>query len=157
MNEPTQPQAQPNDGQPRFSMKAQYIKDLSFENPHAPASMLALREAPRVDVSADLAAQKLQDNVFELTLRISVRAATERTLFIVDLSHAGLFEIQNIPEQQIEQLLLVDCAFILFPYTRRIVSDVTRDGGFPPLMMEPFDFYSLFMENRNNPAATGTR
>lgn len=148
MNQPMPEGMREDSTQPRFALKAQYIKDMSFENPHAPASMMNLREAPRVDLNADLTAKKLQDTLFELTLRVSVRAIAERTVFLVDVAHAGLFELNNIPEDKIEGLLMVDCAFMLFPYTRRIVSDITREGGFPPLMMEPIDFFQLYMDNR---------
>lgn len=134
------------DSAPRFALRAQYIKDLSLENPHAPASLLALKEAPKVDMNVDLVAQKLQDELFELSMVFTVRTSAERTLFIVDLTYAGIFALSNIPEDKVEQLMLVDCAFILFPFARRVIADITRDGGFPPLLLEPIDFYRLFQE-----------
>lgn len=140
---------------PRFALRAQYIKDLSLENPHAPASLLAMKEAPKVDMNVDLVAQKLQDDLFELSMVFTVRASSERTLFIVDLTYAGIFALTNIPEDKIEQLLLVDCAFILFPFARRVIADITRDAGFPPLLLEPIDFYRLFQERYGkNPSST---
>ena len=138
----------PDDGAPRFLLKGQYIKDLSFENPHAPMSLLTLREPPKIDMNVNLGAQKMEDNLYELTMSISVRAIGERTLFLTDLVYGGLFELHNIPEDKIEQLILVDCAFILYPFARRVIADVTRDGAFPPLMLEPIDFFRLFMENK---------
>ncbi len=150
MDEQTPPEM--NDNSPRFAMRGQYVKDLSFENPHAPASLLRMKEAPKVDMNVDLNAQKIQDGLFELTMQVSARALGERTMFIVDLAYAGLFEIANIPEENMEQLLLVDCAFLLYPYARRVVSDVTRDGGFPPLLLEPIDFLRLFVENKQRAA-----
>lgn len=150
MNEPT-PSA-PEDTAPRFAMRGQYVKDLSFESPHAPMSLLKVKEAPKVDMNVDLNAQKVQDGMFELTMNISARAVGERTMFIVDLAYAGLFEIANVPEENMEQLLLVDCAFLLYPYARRVVSDVTRDGGFPPLLLEPIDFLRLFVESKQRAA-----
>jgi preprotein translocase subunit SecB len=135
------------DTQPRFALRTQYIKDLSLENPHAPASLIAAgQQAPKVELNIDLAAQKIQDNLFELLMRINVRAMGERTLFLVDLTYAGLFATANIPDEQLEPVLMVDGAFILFPFARRVVADITRDGGFPPLQLEPVDFYRFYQE-----------
>lgn len=150
MNEQTPPAM--DDKAPRFAMRGQYVKDLSFENPHAPSSLLRIKEAPKVDMNVDLNAQSVQDGLLELTMHISARAVGERTMFIVDLDYAGLFELANIPEENIEQLLLVDCAFLLYPYARRVVSDVTRDGGFPPLLLEPIDFHRLYVESKQRAA-----
>ncbi len=138
---------------PRFMLKGQYIRDLSFENPHAPASLLAMKEAPKVDMSVDLGANKVQEDFFELMMKISVRASSERTLFIVDLEYAGLFEVHNVPKDKTQQLLLVDCAFILFPFARRVVADISRDGGFPPLLLEPIDFFRLYQEQLQRASA----
>lgn len=134
-----------------FALRSQYIKDLSFENPRAPGIFLALNESPHIDVAVNLSAKKLQDTLFELTLEISARAIQEKTtLFLTDLSYGGIFEARGIPEDALEQALLVQGAFLLFPYARRIISDVTRDGGFPPLNLEPVDFFALFMQNRSS-------
>ncbi len=141
-----------NDTTPRFAMRGQYVKDLSFENPHAPMSLLTAKEPPKVDMNVDLTAQKVQDDLFELTMSISARVSAERTLFIIDLAYGGLFAIANIPEENLEQLLLVDCAFLLYPFARRVVSDVSRDGGYPPLLLEPIDFLRLYVENKQRAA-----
>lgn len=137
---------------PRFAMRGQYIKDLSFENPHAPNSLLTMKEPPKVDMNVDLTAQKVQEEMFELTMTINVRATGERTLFLVDLAYGGLFAVAGVPEEMMEQLLLVDCAFLLYPFARRVVADVTRDGGFPPLLLEPIDFLRLYRENKQRAA-----
>lgn len=139
---------QDNKNTPYLAMRSQYIKDFSFENPHAPASLLSLKEAPKVDLNVDMAAQRLSEDMFELSMQINVRAIGERTLFMVDLVYAGLFAISGIPDDRLEQILLVDCAFLLFPYARRVISDVTRDGGFPPLMLEPIDFARMYVQKR---------
>ena len=138
-------------------IKGQYIKDLSFENPHAPQSLLASAERPGIEVSVDLKAQKLQENIYEMTLHLSARAVTEgNTLFLVDLAYAGIFQVSNIREEHIEQLILIDCPFVLFPFARRVIADVTRDGGFPPLMLDPIDCHALYMQNRaKSEAAAG--
>ena len=147
--QPGQSSSDTSHNEPRFMMKGQYIKDFSFENPHAPASLMAMNEPPKVDMNVDLSAQKLQEEMFELTMHISVRATGERTLFLTDLAYAGLFAVVGVPEENIEQLLLVDCAFILYPFARRVISDATRDGGFPPLLLEPIDFFRLFQQNKS--------
>lgn len=141
-----------------FVLRSQYVKDLSFENPRAPSVFLAANDAPQIDVQVNLSAQRLNEHLFELTLQINTRATHEKTtLFLSDLAYAGIFEARGIPEDALEQALLVQGAFLLFPYARRIISDVTRDGGFPALNIEPIDFFGLFMQNRapasNSPAA----
>ena len=100
-------------------------------------------------MNVDIKAQKLQDNIYEMTLHITARAVIENnTLFLVDLAYAGVFEISNIPPEHIEPLIMIDCPFVLFPFARRVIADVTRDGGFPPLMLDPIDFHALFIQNR---------
>jgi len=141
MNPPEQAQS--------FSVKGQYIKDLSFENPHAPQSLMATNAKPGIEVSVDLKAQKLQDNIYEMTLHITARASTEgNTMFLVDLSYGGIFQVAGIPEDRVEPLIMIDCPFVLFPFARRVIADITRDGGFPPLMLDPIDFHALYLQNR---------
>ena|SRR5581483_1375229 len=135
-----------------FSVKGQYIKDLSFENPHAPQSLMVSGK-PAIEVNVDLKAQKLQNNVYEMTLHLVARANSEgNTLFLVDLSYAGIFQVANVPEDRIEPLIMIDCPFVLFPFARRVIADITRDGGFPPLMLDPIDFQALYMQNRQRVA-----
>jgi preprotein translocase subunit SecB len=132
-----------------FIVKGQYIKDLSFENPHAPHSLVVPDLKPAIDVNVDIKAQKLQDDLYEMTLHITTRAvADESTIFLVDLAYCGIFQLANIPPERIEPLLLIDCPFVLFPFARRVIADTTRDGGFPPLMLDPIDFHSLYLQNR---------
>lgn len=146
---PTQPQS--------FMVKGQYIKDLSFENPHAPQSLMLSNAKPAIDVNVDLKAQKLQDDIYEMTLHISARAKAEaNTLFLVDLAYSGIFQFTNVPEDKVEPLILIDCPFVLFPFARRVIADVTRDGGFPPLMLDPIDFQALYIQNRNRQMAAAT-
>ncbi|MCH2546877.1 MAG: protein-export chaperone SecB [Alphaproteobacteria bacterium] len=134
-----------NDDNARFHVTGQYVKDLSFENPRAPQSLIGNEEKPKIEVNIDLNASKLRDDLYEVVLKVSVKAAVkEENLFLTDLAYAGLFTLQNIPEDRLQQILFVDCPFVLFPYARRIVSDATRDGGFPPLMLEPIDFFAMY-------------
>ncbi len=137
------------DNTPRFLIKGQYVKDLSFENPHAPHSLIALEEKPRIDFSIDLNAQRFNEQHFELVMHLTARAiGMESTLFLVELDYAGIVQFIGIPEEKVEMILLIDCAFVLFPFARRVIYSVTADGGFPPLMLEPIDFHGLYMQNK---------
>lgn len=151
MTEPT-PSTSTEQAGASFVLRSQYVKDLSFENPRAPGIYASLSEAPAIDVQLNLTAQRIAESLFELTVHVSVRATHEKqTVFLVDLAYAGLFEAAGIPEDQLEQAILVQGAFLLFPYARRIVSDVTRDGGFPALNLEPIDFFALYLRNKQQP------
>ena len=139
---------------PGFSIKGQYVKDLSFENPLAPQSLLVSDVKPVIEISVDIKVQRLQPDVYEMVLHLASRATVDQnTLFLVDLAYAGIFQLTNIPEDRIEQVILVDCAFVPFPFARRIIADTTRDGGFPPLMLEPIDFHALYLQGRVNAQA----
>lgn len=142
---------------PSLQLKGQYIKDVSFENPRAPHSLLNLREAPGIDISVDLNAQRLQENMFELVIHIAARAMQEKnTVFLVDIDYAGIFEIKGISDEAaLEQTVLVDCAYLLFPFARRVIADITRDGGFPPLQLEPINFHVLYEQNKSSITRSG--
>lgn len=135
---------------PAFGIKGQYIKDLSFESPRSPQSLTTqLDTPPKIDLNVDIRVNRLQENYFETALHISARATTaDGALFLADLVYAGIFELVNIPEDRVEPLLFIDCPFVLYPFARRIIADVTRDGGFPPLMLEPIDFQILYAQNK---------
>jgi preprotein translocase subunit SecB len=127
----------------RVQVLGQYVKDLSFENPGAPGNGMNAR--PQIDLGVDLQARRLDQERFEVELKLRVTAkAEEKTLFLLELSYGGLFAIQNAPEEIIQQFLLIEGPHILFPFARRIVADVIRDGGMPPLMIEPIDFAALY-------------
>lgn len=134
---------------PTIQLKGQFIKDVSFENPRAPQSLLTLREAPAIDINVDLNAQRLQDQLFDLTISISARAMQDKnTIFLIDLAYSGIFEIDASDGADYEQLVLVECAYLLFPFARRVVAELSRDGGFPPLQLEPINFHSLYDQNK---------
>ncbi len=134
---------------PSFTVKGQYVKDISFESPNSPQSLMLTNYAPKIEVNVELKAQKLQENIYESTLCITAKAKAEgMSLFLVDLAYAGIFEIANVPPEHIEPLIMIDCPFVLFPFARRVISDLTRDGGFVPLMLDPIDFHALYMRNK---------
>jgi preprotein translocase subunit SecB len=131
--------------QPQLQVNAQYIKDLSFEVPGAPGIYGDLAsQPPEISVRVDLGAEPLQKNVYEVVLQLSVEAKIkDRTAFIAELSYGGVFTL-NIPEEHVQPVLLIECPRLLFPFARNIIADATRDGGFPPMMLQPIDFVSLY-------------
>ncbi|WP_260581261.1 protein-export chaperone SecB [Sphingopyxis sp. PET50] len=134
------------DNLPAIGLISQYVKDLSFENPNAPA-IFQVQDAPQIDVQFNIGADNVGDGLFEVSLKIDVTSKTgELTAFVVDLKYAGLFGVRNVPEDQLQPFFLAEAPRILFPFARRIVADVVRDGGFPPLLLEPIDFHGLFQQ-----------
>ena len=128
--------------QPRIQVVGQYVKDLSFENPGAPAAMA---QRPNIDLGVDLQARRMDAEHFEVELKLRVTAkAEEKAVFLLELVYGGLFQIQNVSDDVLQQVLLIEAPHMLFPFARRIVADVIRDGGMPPLMIEPIDFAGLF-------------
>ena len=123
----------------------QYVKDLSFENPTAPDIFISAAVAPEVELEVNVQAQRIGDQNFEVILRIEATARAEDvTVFIVELDYAGIAEISEIPQEHLQSLILIEVPRLLFPYARAIVSEVTRDGGFPPLLIGPVDFVDMF-------------
>ena len=130
---------------PQLRLLAQYAKDLSFENPNAPGSLTASQTNPKIDIAVDVQATPRSNTEFEVELKISATAKRdEEVSFIVELSYCGLFLLANIPADQLQPVILIECPRLLFPFARRVVADATRDGGFPPLMIDPIDFVALY-------------
>jgi preprotein translocase subunit SecB len=141
-----QPLANGTDEGPAAGLISQYVKDLSFENPNAPG-IYQNQAAPGVDVQFNIAAAQVGEEVHEVVLKIEVRAEAEgQTAFIVELSYAGLFGLRNVPAEHVQPFLLGEAPRLLFPFARRVVADTIRDGGFPPLLLEPIDFAALYMQ-----------
>lgn len=138
--------AEGSDDGPQFGIISQYVKDLSFENPNAPA-VYQWQGQPKIDVQFNIGAQRLGDEVHEVALRIEISAkAEDKVAFQVELVYAGLVAARNIPDEQLQPALLAEVPRILFPFARRTVADAVQDGGFPPLMLEPIDFGALYMQ-----------
>ena len=138
------PTPQDQAAMPNLQVMAQYIKDLSFENPGAVGEITA---RPQIELGVDLNARRLdQPDMFEVELKIRVDAKNEgRALFLLEVAYAGVFRLTNMPDTGTQQaILLIQAPHMLFPFVRRIVSDVVRDGGMPPLMIEPIDFMALY-------------
>lgn len=129
---------------PRLSIVAQYVKDLSFENPRAPLGIQA-NDRPEIQIKVDTRARQIEGERFEVELVVNVDAKVQgQSLFLCELTYAGLFLIANVPADALQPILMIECPRLLFPFVRRIVADATRDGGFPPLMIDPIDFLSLY-------------
>ena len=129
---------------PRLSIVSQYVKDMSFENPRAPQG-LQQNTRPEIQIRVDVRTAEMGDGRYEVVIDINVDAkAGDAPVFLVELSYGGLFELANIPADSLQPLLQIECPRLLFPFARRVVADATRDGGFPPLMIDPIDFVSLF-------------
>jgi preprotein translocase subunit SecB len=140
------PFANGEDEAPQAGLISQYVKDLSFENPNAPA-IYQTASAPAIDVQFNIAANQVGEDVHEVVLRIEVRADSEGTVaFLVDLSFAGLFGLRNIPAEHVQPFLLGEAPRLVFPFARRVLADAVRDGGFPALMLEPIDFGALYLQ-----------
>jgi preprotein translocase subunit SecB len=146
---------------PPLLVNAQYVKDLSFEVPNAPEVFSSLRAQPNVNINLDVQARRLQEgqDVFEVTLQIKAEAVDNasgaangggepKPVFIAELAYCGVFTLNGVPENTVEPLLLVECPRLLFPYARNILADVTRDGGFPPVLLQPIDFVALWQSRR---------
>lgn len=142
---------------PQFRVLTQYVSDLSFENPNAPHSLGPVNEGPKIDVRVDVSVRGLSSTDFEVKLSIGADAkASEGVLFLIELQYCGLFRLENIPEENLQALLLIECPRQIFPFARRIISDVTRDGGFPPLMLDPIDFVGLYQQQHAEGVPEGT-
>lgn len=133
--------------QPNLSIVAQYVKDLSFENPGAPAT-LAQGTQPAINVSIGVQSNQRGADQYEVELRIDARAtgSGETVLFAVELVYAGLFRLSNIPAENIRPVALIECPRLIFPFARQVLADATRNGGFPPLLLDPVDFVSLYRQ-----------
>lgn len=141
------PQAAP---QVKMQVLAQYARDVSFENAVAQKGTQGGEVQPEIQVAVSLDARKRPtDNQYEVITKYKVTSmnkATNETLFLMELDYAGVFHIENVPDDQLHPFLLIECPRILFPFARRIISDMTRDGGFPPLNIDTVDFVSLYRQ-----------
>ncbi|MEM7568738.1 MAG: protein-export chaperone SecB [Pseudomonadota bacterium] len=139
---------QPNDGQPQAGMLAQYIKDLSFENPNAPGVYQTLQTAkPDIQIGINVAGRQVAEDAFEVEVKLEAKSTADgQPVYMVELVYAGLFQLRNLPEDAMQPFLLVEAPRLLFPFARRILSDAVRDGGYPPLTLEPIDFAALYRQ-----------
>ncbi|KEA04650.1 protein-export chaperone SecB [Rhizobium rhizogenes] len=130
---------------PSLTILAQYTKDLSFENPGAPRSLQARENAP--DINVNVNANPLSDSDFDVVLTLNADAKDgDRVLFHTELVYGGVFRVTGFPQEHMLPLLFIECPRLLFPFARQIIADITRNGGFPPLMIDPIDFAQMFTQ-----------
>mgnify|MGYP001199839599 CR=1 FL=1 len=133
--------------QPSMRVLAQYLKDLSFENPHAPNSLAGQTQQPKIDIAVNVNAKTLAPTDFEVEIQLEVKATTnETTIFQAEMLYAGVFRLEGIPQEMLHPVVLIECPRMLFPFARQILADATRNGGFPPLMLDPIDFASMYQQ-----------
>ena len=138
-----QPEASPP---PQLSVLAQYIKDFSFENPNAPQSLMAGQQ-PQINIQINVSANPVSDTDIEVSLKLDGRAENSGNLmFGFELDFAGVFRIQNVPQESLNALVLIECPRLLFPFAREIIATAVRNGGFPPLLLDPVDFVALYRQ-----------
>ena len=135
------------DNLPQLNVVAQYIKDFSFENPNAPRSFQTSGEAPQIGIQINVDANPLSDTDIEVSLKLECKAESQgNLLFRFDLDFAGIFRIRNVPQESMNAVVLIECPRLLFPFAREIVATSVRNGGFPPLLLDPIDFVSLYRQ-----------
>jgi preprotein translocase subunit SecB len=132
---------------PSLNILAQYTKDLSFENPGAPQSLQARDKAPEININVNVNANPLGGDDYDVLLTLSAEAkAGDKSLFHAELAYGGVFRISGFPQEHMLPLLFIECPRLLFPFARQIVAEVTRNGGFPPLLVDPIDFAQMFSQ-----------
>jgi preprotein translocase subunit SecB len=135
---------------PQLNVLAQYVKDFSFENPNAPGSLATFQQQaqPAINIQINVQANGLTATDFEVTLNIEGKAERDgKVLFSFDLAFAGVFRIQNVPPESMHPVVMIECPRLLFPFSREIVAAAVRNGGFPPLLLDPVDFVGLYRQN----------
>ena len=135
------------DAQPQLNVVAQYIKDFSFENPNAPRSLMSAGQQPQISIQIKVDAAPLSDTDVEVALKLEGKAeAGGNLMFVFDLTFAGVFRIRNVPAESMNALVLIECPRLLFPFARGIIANTVRNGGFPPLLLDPVDFVGLYRQ-----------
>ncbi|HEX3500843.1 MAG TPA: protein-export chaperone SecB [Stellaceae bacterium] len=144
-------------GPPQLFINAQYVKDLSFENPRAPQSLIQQKAQPEVSLDVDVKARNLAPDLFEVALTISAEAKAEgETAFIVQLTYCGVVSAQNATPEILNAMIMIETPRLLFPFARNVIATATRDGGFPPLLINPIDFAALVRREQEKAGATTT-
>jgi preprotein translocase subunit SecB len=139
--------------QPSLKILGQYLKDFSFENPNAPASLAPQQRQPDINIAVNVNARNLGPTEFEVELHLDAKASGEgKVIFAADLLYSGIFRLENFPQNLLHAAVLIECPRMLFPFARQIMADATRNGGFPPLMLDPIDFASMYQQRMKQQA-----
>src|SRR5579872_426558 len=148
------PQPQPQALTPQIGVLAQYVKDLSFENPNAPRSLTPTGQQPTLNVQVNVDAKPMNETDVEVSLRLEGKAESQgAVLFSFELVFGGIFRVQNVPADSMQAVVLIECPRLLFPFAREIVAAATRNGGFAPLLLNPIDFVALYRQRMENASA----
>lgn len=140
------PQPQPG-SQPSMRILGQYLKDLSFENPNAPNSLSPQQQQPDINIAVNVNAKNLGPSDYEVELHLDAKATVQgKVIFAAELMYAGAFRLENFPQNMLHPAILIECPRMLFPFARQILADATRNGGFPPLMLDPIDFAGMYQK-----------
>lgn len=143
--------------QPAFGIEKLYIKDASVEVPNAP-QIFTERTAPQVSIELANAAQKVEDGIFDVSIKVTVTAKiADKTAFLVEVTQAGIFVIRNMPEENLEPVLAVACPNILFPYAREAISDMVTRAGFTPVLLNPINFEALYLQQKQQADNAGAK
>ncbi len=143
-----------DDGGQHISIVAQYVKDLSFENPRAPSSVLEQGAEPHGDLSVQVKSRKLGGDEYEVVLEFQIEAKKEGEIaFLIELQYAGVFRLAGFSDKELGAVQMIECPRLIYPFARRIIADTARDGGFPQLMLPPLDFVALFRTQQKKQAA----
>jgi len=149
------PSPAPADEPPGIRILAQYIRDLSFESPHAPESLRGGALQPQVELGVELNARGRPDGFYEVELKLTANAARDsQPVFVIELLYAGLFQITGINGADLEAVLMIECPRYLFPFARRVIADLTAEGGFPPFLLEPIDFAGIYASRKASEGQT---
>lgn len=133
--------------QPQLNILGQYVKDLSFENPGAPGSLGPRQQAPNININVNVNANPISESDYDVILSLNAKAQDgDKVLFNCELVYGGVFRLSNFPQEHVLPVLFIECPRILFPFARQIVAECTRNGGFPPLMIDPIDFNAMFQQ-----------
>ncbi len=140
--------------EPMLRILAQYTIDASFENPNAPDSLRADQSAPAININIEIGRQMMDDNTVEVVLMLSAKAERDgKAVFLCELEYAGLFGFAGVPEEHLQPMILIECPRLLFPFARQIMAELTQNGGYPPILLEPPDFAAMFRDEMMRRAA----
>ena len=132
---------------PQMKILGQYLKDLSFENPNAPQSLNTQANQPEISISVNVNARTISPTDFEVELHLDAKAShNDKVVFAAELLYAGVLRLENVPQEALHPVVLIECPRMLFPFARQVLADATRNGGFPPLMLDPIDFAAMYQK-----------
>ena len=148
--------SEPQQAPPQVRVVAQYIKDLSFENPNIDRLLSGPGENPNLKVEFNVNARPMADKLFESSIHFTAQAASNAgVIYECEMVYAGLFQVENLPQEALEPFLMINCPTLLFPFMRRLIADISREGGYPPLLLDPIDFAQVYLQRQQQASGAG--